>query len=84
MLVNHKPKQRRRLHPTRIYQENFPTYNHMYNKDLRINVTEGNIWLYIHFKKWNKSTNKKVQLCSIECWINNEGIANISGIPKLE
>ena len=84
MLVNHKPKQRRRLHPTRIYQENFPTYNHMYNKDLQINVTEGNIWLYRHCKKGKKSTNKKVWFGSIEFFINKEDITNISIIPKLE
>ena len=32
MLVNHKSKQRKKLHPTRIHLDNCYTYNQMYDE----------------------------------------------------
>ena len=37
-----------------------------------------------HSNAWTTSSNKKKCFGYIECWINKEGIVNISRTPKLE
>ena len=83
MPVNQKNKQRKKMYPTRIYLDNFSTYNHMYNEELLADVGEGNIWMFGHWNTCTTPANKKVYFGSIECWINKKWIAIIFSIPKL-
>ena len=46
MLVRHKAKQRKKLHPNRIYQDNCFTYNHIYNENLLTDVIKRNSWIF--------------------------------------
>ena len=70
MLLNQKFKQDQKQHPTGIYLEKCSTYNYRYNKEILTYAREGNIWLFGHCNTGTKSTNKKGQFSSIECWIN--------------
>ena len=69
MLVNHKAKQHKEIHPTRIYLDKFSTYNHMYNEELLIDVREGNTCIFRNCNAGNTSNNRRVSFGSIECWL---------------
>ena len=84
MRVNQKSNQRKKLYPTRIYLENCPMYNNMYNEDLLKYVREWNSCLFGNCNAGKTSTNKKGHFGYILYWINKEWIANILSTPKLE
>ena len=84
MLVNHNPKQHKKLHPTRIYLYICYTYNIMYNEELLVDVIEGNRRIFLHWNSGTTSTNSKGCFGYIKCWINKECIDNIFRIPKIE
>ena len=47
-MVNQKVNKNYKIYPTRIYLDNFSTYNQMYNEELIVDTIEGNIWIFGH------------------------------------
>ena len=47
-------------------------------------MREGKSCLFGHCNSETTTTNKEVNIGSIKCWINKEGISNIYSIPNLE
>ena len=66
--------------PNQIYLHNCSTSMQIVNPNLLTNVYQVNTCLYGHCNAGTSSTNRKGVYGKIDCWLNQQGIANIISI----
>ena len=83
LLASNRPGRRVALDPDRAYLDNCATFNQAMNPDIITNIFESLDTLFAHCNSGTTATNTKGMLGSLECWLNEKGIANLLSIPEL-
>ena len=83
LLASDKPGRRVALDPDRAYLENCATFNQAMNPNILTNIFKSTDKLFVHYNSGTTTTNTKGMLGSLECWLNENGIANLLIIPEL-
>ena len=83
MLASNRPGRRIDLDPDRAYLENCATFNQAMKPDILTNIFKSPDTLFSHCNSGTTATNTKGMLGSLECWINENRIANLLSIPDL-